>query len=142
MFRIFFLNFLKCSWRICLEIFHNVPLELFKMFMNIQKVSEQVCKHFKVWSELFKFNLHKNQCNTLQLRHLRCTDTHHYKRTYANPIFMSIFEDWTANPWEWQSDHRRLAVNGVSRSIESTTPLNYRIHRNSNSEPKVLPSLL
>ena len=44
--------------------------------------------------------------------------------------------------WDWQSHHRRLAVNGTSPSIESTTPLNSRIYGKSNSEPKVLPSLL
>ena len=30
-----------------LGTFQNVPLELFKMFLNIQKVPEHVCKHFK-----------------------------------------------------------------------------------------------
>jgi len=36
---------------ICWGTFQNVPLELFKMFMNIQKVPEGVCKHFKLLSE-------------------------------------------------------------------------------------------
>ena len=36
---------------ICWGTFQNVPLELFKMFMNIQKVPEGVCKHFKLLGE-------------------------------------------------------------------------------------------
>ena len=44
-FRMFCWNFLKCSWTY--KKFQNVPLELFKMFLNIQKVPEHICKHFK-----------------------------------------------------------------------------------------------
>ena len=44
-FRMFHWNFLKCSWTF--KKFQNVPLELFKIFLNIQKVPEHVCKHFK-----------------------------------------------------------------------------------------------
>ena len=44
-FRMFRWNFLKCSWTF--KKFQNVPLELFKIFLNIQKVPEHVCKHFK-----------------------------------------------------------------------------------------------
>ena len=54
-------NFVKYSWGICWETFQNVPLELFEMFLNIQKVLEQVCKHFKVSSEkIFENN---SQCS-------------------------------------------------------------------------------
>ena len=48
---IFFRTIKNVHEEICWGTFQNVPLELFKMFMNIQKVPEGVCKHFKLLSE-------------------------------------------------------------------------------------------
>ena len=64
---------------ICWGTFQNVPLELFKMFTNIQKVPEGVCKHFKLLSEkMFENNLQMfwisyQNCLEKSLSFLKCS---------------------------------------------------------------------
>ena len=73
------------------------------------------------------------------------TLTHPYEYTYAKPTLWASSKTEPANPRDWRSHHRRLAVDGnvayhlMHNAVKSQ---NIRSHGKSNPGPQVLLMLL